>query len=210
MFIGGVIIARISDAERVKRLHEIDKLNQEELTDNEISEKLGVDIMVVKRGQKYLKNLQKADLTPEVLSEKRSELYLELSEATEEAKELYELYRHPTRCEYCKGIGKIKKTVKKKEIEAVCGTCNGHGWTHRPRDAERFLRAWVDIIEKKAKLYGFDNVKTGEVYQQFNFNREYVPDMKLPQETQYQVRSLAKKIKESHETDLRKKHEAEV
>ena len=203
-------MARISDAERVKRLHEIDKLNQEELTDNEISEKLGVDIMVVKRGQKYLKNLQKADLTPEVLSEKRSELYLELSEATEEAKELYELYKHPTRCEYCNGTGKITKVVKKKEVKTICGICNGQGYTHRPRDAERFLRAWVDIVEKKAKLYGFDNVKTGEVYQQFNFNREYVPEMRLTQDTQFQVRSLAKKIKESHEMDLKKKHEAEV
>ena len=166
--------------------------------------------MVVKRGQIYLKNLQQADLTPEVLSKKRSELYLELSEATEEAKELYELYKHPNRCEYCEGTGKVKKVVKKKEETSTCGICNGQGYTHRPRDAERFLRAWVDIVEKKAKLYGFDNVKTGEVYQQFNFNKEYVPEIRLPQETQSQVRTLATKIKEAHEKDLQKKHEAEV
>lgn len=41
-------LARITDDERAKRLFEIEKLNQEGLTDFKISEELGLSIEVIK------------------------------------------------------------------------------------------------------------------------------------------------------------------
>ncbi len=203
-------MSAISDVDRVKRLHEIEKCNQENMTNHEISKKLGLPIPTVERCQKYLEDLGRADITPEVLSKKRSELYLELSEATEEAKSLFNMYKTPQKCKYCEGTGIITKIKKEKEVESVCTRCHGYGHTHRTKDAERFYRTWIETIEKKAKLYGLDNVKNENTFQQFNIdNRQYVPDMKIPSRLKSQTRKLADKIKESHEENLKKNRENE-
>ena len=67
-----IVLGSISNVDRVKRLHEIDKCNQEDMTNHEISEKLSLPINTVERCQRYLKDLSQADITPEVLSKKRS------------------------------------------------------------------------------------------------------------------------------------------
>ena len=200
-------MASISDADRVRRLREIEKCNQEDMTNNAIAKKLSLPIETIQRCQKYLETLGQADITPEVLSKKRSELYLELVEATEEAKILFNLYKSPQSCMFCKGTGEITKTVKKEEVAVTCGFCKGNGLVHKTKDAERFLKAWVEVIEKKAKLYGLDNVKTETTFQQFNFdNREYVPD-KMPGNLKSQTKRIADKIKESYEKKLKREHE---
>jgi hypothetical protein len=189
------VIGRITDVERVQRLHQVDQLSQEGLTDNKISEELGLGIQVVKRLQKYLKNLKVADLTPEILSEKRAELYLELSEAAEEAREQFELYRLPRICSYCNGDGKVE--------DVVCDECKGQGGMHFPRDANRFLETWTNIIEKKARLYGLDRVKTDNIIN-FNtqFNTEYVQDMKLSGKSKKLADKLSDLVKKEHEAKL--------
>ena len=192
-------MARISDIERIKRLHEISALNDEGLSDSKIADKLSVDIMVIKRGQRYLEELGRADLTPEVLAGKRSELYLELESATEEAKRQYDLYSMPIECRYCSGSGYID--------DVVCSKCHGVGSVHKPVHAERFLRVWLDMIERKAKLYGLDNIKSESTFQQFNFSREYEPDVVIPSGMKHQAKVLAKAIKDSHESKLRKAYE---
>lgn len=194
------IPGRITDVERVQRLHEIDKLNQEGLSDSKIADKLGLSINVIKRSQKYLENLKIADLTPEVLAEKRTELYLELSEAAAEAKSQYEMYKYPRRCAYCEGTGKITDG----DSEEICEDCEGQGGIHRPIDANRFLETWSAILEKKARLYGLDKVKTDNIIQFNQFNQtEYVSDMKLTGETRELTNKLSDMIKESHEERVR-------
>jgi len=196
-------LARITDDERAKRLFEIEKLNQEGLTDFKISEELGLSIEVIKRSQKYLENLKKSDITPEVLAQKRTELYLEFSEIAEEAKRQYELYQHPILCAYCEGSGKVPHHTNENEF-VVCSKCNGAGGNHYPRDANRFLLTWTLIIEKKAKLFGLDNIKTDNVVQFNQFNTQtYVPDdMKLTGEAKELSKRLSSMLKESHENSV--------
>jgi hypothetical protein len=210
LYIGDVILSQISDVDRVKRLHEIEKCNQEGMTNYEISTELSLPISTVERCQKYLDELGRSDITPEILSKKRSELYLELSEATEEAKKLFDLYKLPSECKYCDGTGKVIKIIKKKETKVTCTMCHGTGAWHDTKDANRFLRSWTEIIEKKAKLYGLDNVKNETTFQQFNIdNREYIPEMEIPNKLKKQTKLLADRIKESHENNLKREHDEE-
>ena len=179
------------------------------MTNHEISEKLSLPINTVERCQRYLKDLSQADITPEVLSKKRSELYLELSEATEEAKCLFNRYKNPKECKYCKD-GILLKKIKGKDKEFICPKCHGYGKLHNTKDAERFFRTWIEAIEKKAKLYGLDNVKNENTFQQFNIdNRKYVPDMKIPSKLKKQTKRLAEKIKENHEDNLKRINDEE-
>lgn len=191
-------LARITDDERVRRLFQIDKLSQDGYSDSAISTELGLSIDVIKRSQKYLENLRTADITPEVLAEKRSELYLEYNEIAAEAKKQYELYQDPRLCGYCKGTGEI---TNDKGVANTCEKCKGQGAMHNPRDANRFLVTWTAIIEKKAKLFGLDNIKNDNVIQfnQFNQNNEYVPEIKLTGAARQLSKKLATALKESHE-----------
>lgn len=83
----------ISSVERFKRLHEIKNYAEDGKTDNEIAKLTGISIMAVKRNKKYLEELSVADLTSKEIGEKRSEIYLELVEATDEAKLMFEKYK---------------------------------------------------------------------------------------------------------------------
>lgn len=83
----------ISAHERFQRLHEIKKLVEDGKTDHEIAEGIGMSLTAVKRNKKYLEDLAVADLTSEEIGEKRSELYLELTQAADEAQTLFERYR---------------------------------------------------------------------------------------------------------------------
>ena len=196
---------RISDVERAQRLHAIDLYNQDGLTDYEITQKMGVSINVVKRLQSYLQNLQKAEISPKELAEKRSELYLELTEASGEAKKLFDEYKIPTPCPGCKGIGVSKAYNKKTEIEyeIACRICGGMGSLHRAMEANKFFQSWIDTIEKKAKLYGLDNQKGDSVLQQFNFGGKYVPDIKIAGKSRELSERLAIKLKEDHENRVK-------
>uniref|UniRef100_A0A6M3LPC2 Uncharacterized protein n=1 Tax=viral metagenome TaxID=1070528 RepID=A0A6M3LPC2_9ZZZZ len=198
---------RISDAERAQRLHAIDQYNQEGKTDYEISKDMGVSIDVVKRLQAYLNNLQKADISPKELAEKRSELYLELTQASAEARKLFDDYKIPLTCPRCKGDCTISYFNKKtsKEYTITCDVCKGLGEIGRPYEANKFFQSWLDSIEKKAKLYGLDNQKNDAILQQFNFHSDkYIPDIKLTGKTRVLSEKLADKLKEDHENKVRK------
>lgn len=80
----------ISVVERHQRLNAIKELVEEGYTDGKIADKLGIAISTVKRNRKYLEELKTADLTPQQVAEKRAELELELIEATEKAKTMFE------------------------------------------------------------------------------------------------------------------------
>ena len=83
----------ITTVDRFNRLFNIKALVEEGKTDNQISEELGMSIPAVKRSMKYLEDLAVADLTSREVGEKRGEIYVELVEATDEAKKLFEYYR---------------------------------------------------------------------------------------------------------------------
>lgn len=85
-------MGNVSSIDRFKRLEAIKKLSEDGKTDQEIADLTGISIMAVKRNQTYLKNLQLSDLTPEQVAEKRSEIYLELIEAGDKAKDLHDKY----------------------------------------------------------------------------------------------------------------------
>lgn len=199
---------RITDDERARRLFEIERLLQEEMTPSQISDELGLSLPVIQRSIKYLEQLKKADITPEVLAEKRSELYLEYVELADEAKKQFELYKHPIQCRKCEGNGKTIVTTKKKEKEVICPDCKGLGYIHYPKDANRFLVTWSEIVEKKAKLYGLDTIKSENILQfnQFNSN-QYIPDIKISGSTRNLADRLVSKLKNDHEERVRKDSE---
>lgn len=83
----------INTLERHKRLVEIRDLSEQGKTDSEISKILALPLVTVRRNLKYLDDLCVAELTSREVAEKRSEIYLELIDATSEAKKLFEKYR---------------------------------------------------------------------------------------------------------------------
>jgi len=193
-------MARISDSERAQRLHAIDQYNQEGKTDYEIAKTMGVSIDVVKRLQSYLSNLQKAEISPQELAEKRSELYLELTEASAEAKKLFDEYKLPTKCPRCDGTSVLIRIKNEVEYKITCDVCKGLGEITKSLEANKFFQSWLEAIEKKAKLYGLDNQKSDSIFQQFNINSDkYIPEMKIVGKTKDLSERLAKQLKEEHE-----------
>jgi len=79
----------MTTVDRFNRLKAIKELSEEGKPDSDIANELGIEVRTVKRNKKYLEELGKADLTPKEVGEKRRELYLELTEASEEAKQLF-------------------------------------------------------------------------------------------------------------------------
>lgn len=213
-------MARISDTERAKRLFEIDRLEQEGFTDNQISVELGLSLPVVKRAQKYLENLKKAEISPELLAEKRSELYLEYTEIADEAKMQFELFKTPLDCKYCDGTGKVPKekndTIVKDEngdiVLEICSQCRGQGKFHYPKDANRFLITWAEILERKAKLFGLDNIKSENIinFNQFNSNQYISDPMKITGDTRKIADKLVNMIKDNHEANVKERNEEEI
>lgn len=83
----------VPSIERFKRLSAIKELSEEGKTDYEISKEMNLPIMTIKRNMKYLEELATADISTKEIAQKRSELYLEVVEATEEARALFMDYK---------------------------------------------------------------------------------------------------------------------
>jgi len=83
----------LTTVDKVKRLEKIKELVEEGKTQKQIAEITGIPQITVHRNVKYLENLKVSDLTTKEIAEKRSELYVELLEATLEAKDLFLKYK---------------------------------------------------------------------------------------------------------------------
>jgi hypothetical protein len=71
------------------------------------------------------------------------------------------------------------------------------------------LITWAEILERKAKLFGLDNIKSENIinFNQFNSN-QYVSDpMKITGDARRTADNLIKIIKENHEENVREKNE---
>lgn len=79
----------ITQKERMERMLQVKELLDEDCSENQIAEKLGMGLPTVKRNIAYLQQLNNADLRPQDIAERRSELYMELLDATSEAKSLF-------------------------------------------------------------------------------------------------------------------------
>ena len=86
-------VGNVSTVDRFRRLQSMKELVEDGKSNKEISDELGMSLPTVMRSRKYLDDLAVADLTSKEIGDKRQELYLELSEATSEAKALFEKYR---------------------------------------------------------------------------------------------------------------------
>jgi len=80
---------QIDTVERIRRINLINELLIEGKTDKEISQELNIPIVTVKRNIRYIDDLKTADLSSEEIGEKRAELFVELLDAAEKAKTLY-------------------------------------------------------------------------------------------------------------------------
>jgi len=156
---------------------------------------MSVSLNVVKRLQLYLNNLETADITPAILGRKRSEIYLELSEASAEARELFFKYKKPIKCKKCDGKGLYN--------DKMCTNCKGLGKVHSTLDANRFFQSWLSAIEKKAKLYGLDSIRSDTTLQQFNFHSDKdMDEMKVSKKSDDKISDMLKK---EHEEALKNK-----
>jgi len=201
-----LLSGNISTVEKVKLLSEIKELVDEGLSQTEIVTKTGFPSDVVKRNIRYLADLGTSELSSKEIAEKRSELFLEFTEAAGEAKRLFDMFKTATECKMCKGKGLITKILGKNKIEKTvpCTNCFATGNVLRTLDANRFLKSWVEIIEKKAKLYGLDAIKTDTIFQlNQQFNENSVSD-KVSSTTSEKIKSA---IINQHETTLRKKYD---
>lgn len=187
----------ITDKERVRRLQIVSECLDNGLTDYQIAKKMSLPIETVKRTIGRLEELRAAELSPEEVAEKRSELYLKLSDAAAEAIGQYEIYKTPIRCPKCKGEGFVIETKKKRDIEVLCTNCKGLGWLHDPINSNRFLVTWSNILEKIAKLYGLDNVRQdGITFNQQNVLNNVLPGDKIDAKTGEKITKL---VIEAHE-----------
>ena len=196
----------ITDAERVKRLMEIKPLVDDGLSDNQIAEKTGFALMTVKRQRKYLEELRKADITDEEVAEKRAELWIDLDELAVEAQTIFEKHKMPFQCPLCKGSGlitnkKSKSKNKNEDGQLICSNCKGLGYIHNTKVAKEFLTSMLEIVDRKMKLYGLDQVKSAvTINQQFNQN-SFTPD-KVPHAVREKI---SKTLIESHESRAKRK-----
>ena len=85
--------SNVTTVDKVRRLEKIQELVEEGKTQKKIAEITGIPLVTVQRNVKYLENLRTSDLTTKEIAEKRSELYIELLDATKEAKELFDKYK---------------------------------------------------------------------------------------------------------------------
>lgn len=83
----------ITQKERMQRMLQVKELMEEGMSESKIAAELGMTLPTVKRNIVYLEQLLNADLTPHEISSKRGELYMELMEATAEAKALFDDYK---------------------------------------------------------------------------------------------------------------------
>ena len=189
----------LSYTDKLKRLHKVKELVDEEKTDTEIASALGMSLRAVQRNRSYLKDLAIADLTNKEIAQKREELYLELLEATEEVKVMFDFYKVPRKCPICNGTG-LLETDEAESKNKACSLCHGKMVIHFPKDAKRFFDAWIEAIEMRAKLYGLDTMKVDSLIQLNQFNQYQSPD----KVDSVSGNALAKLLKEQHEKKLKK------
>lgn len=84
----------ITTVEKIQRLSSIKEMIEDEKSDSQISKETGMNLASVKRNRKYLEELSVSDITTEERAERRSELYIELVDASKEAQELFEKYKN--------------------------------------------------------------------------------------------------------------------
>lgn len=98
--------------------------------------------------------------------------------------------------EYCEACSEAKKLFEKYRDNDES----------KASDIKRFLTSWVEIIDKKAKLFGFDSVKIGELNLNAQFNKQdnYIDVVDAGVGDQ-----IAELIKKSHEAKLLKKYKEE-
>lgn len=73
-------------------MSDIQHLLDEGKKPTEISKIMDIPIQTVQRNIKYVKDLAVTDLTPEVIAEKRKEIYTELLDVTMKAREAFDKY----------------------------------------------------------------------------------------------------------------------
>ena len=108
------------------------------------------------------------------------------------------------------------KVVKEKFIKAgvlykkgdkfPCTQCKGFGIIQKTTDADRFFKSWIETIEKKAALFGLDNVKSDSftVNQQFN-SLDMTGVEKVSGEAARLVSKLKDSLIEAHENKVKNK-----
>lgn len=190
----------VSSLDKFRRLHAMRDLIEEGKTDMEIVRELGMSLRSVQRNKRYLKDLAVADLTNKEISEKRQELYIELIEATEEIRNLFDFYKEVKTCPICKGVGVITVGEDKDKTTRGCNLCFGKGVIHFPKDAQRFFNSWLEAVEMRAKLYGLDNMKVDNITQLNQFNQYNIPDTIDVSSG----KALAEMMKKQHEDKLKK------
>jgi len=83
-------MAEISTVDKIQRLSRIQELLDEGKTDSEISKDLDIPIITVRKNIKKLEEISVAEIAPAERGKRRAELYVELQEAAEEARRLFE------------------------------------------------------------------------------------------------------------------------
>jgi len=83
----------VNTTERVMRMKDIKRLKSEGLSNTKIADELGMSLSTVKRNVKHLEEISIADLSPEDIGAKRTELELEYVEIAANAKEQFEEWK---------------------------------------------------------------------------------------------------------------------
>ena len=98
--------------------------------------------------------------------------------------------------EYCDATDEAKKLFEQYRDDTLA----------KSTDKKRFFMAWIDTIDRKAKLWGFDNVKIdiGAINTQINQGVEYAE--KLDYDTKQKI---ATAIKDDYEKRQQEKYEAD-
>jgi len=99
--------------------------------------------------------------------------------------------------EYCQACEEAKKLFEKyRDAKGSAAT-----------DIKRFLVTWVEIIDRKAKLFGFDGVRVGEL----NINTQYNQQNNQIDTVDRELgKKIADVIKEEHEKKLKEKEVVDV
>jgi hypothetical protein len=127
-------------------LYEVNKLLTQGKKAKEIAKDLDLPILTVYNFIKYLDEISISEISPKVLGKRRKEIDVEYLEAIQEAKALFFKYKDP---EYDEEGNVIREA--------------------KPSTAKGFYEKWTDTLQKRAKLYGLDNIKIeSHQYNQFN------------------------------------------
>jgi len=83
----------VSTTERIMRMKDIKRLKSEGLSNSKISDELSIPLSTVQRNVKHLEEISVADLSPDDIAAKRTELELEYLEIAMNAKEQFEEWK---------------------------------------------------------------------------------------------------------------------